>query len=304
MKKEIIIVLLVIGVLFIAGCKKTEPTSDGPFIGGSGGVQLSFSESAPLSEFDQGESIPFKVKLTNKGEYDIPKGEANVKLFGFTNFNGLEIEKYKVTSGILYGISKIRAEGGEQIVDFGSGVYNKEVIGEFTDLTIHSMVCYPYKTKTNVKVCMSSRRIKETEGQEICAVEGEKALTGTTSAAPIQVTSITEELKGSNSLLFKIDIQNMGTGDVFDNTISCENYEPLVNQDIISVKVTPSDLVCDFLEGGQGTSGKIKLIDGKKSLYCEKTLENKENSYQDDLIIDMDYKYMESGSTAVKIYSK
>lgn len=304
MKKELFVILLIASVLLVAGCNRGDDEEvDGPFVGGSGGVVIDFSDGAPLTEFDQGEPIPFKVKLTNNGEFDIPAGEAKAKLFGFTNFDDLQINSYKGTDGILYGVSKIREEGGEQAIDFGSGSYNKEVVGEFTELSLHAMVCYPYETNTNTKVCMSSRRISETEGEEICSVDGEKATAGTTSAAPVQVTSITEEFKGSNSLLFKIVIQNQGSGEVLDKDVACEEYEPLTDKDLVDVSVTPEDLVCDFLEGAPGSSGTVKLSSGSKTLYCERDVEDIGNSVQDDLVIDLKYKYRDTTSMGVKIYS-
>jgi len=304
MRKEFLFVVLIVGVLLIAGCNTgDDETPEGPFVGGNGGVVVDFSDGAPLTEFDQGEEIPFKVKLTNLGEFDIPAGDTKAKLFGFTNFGDLEIDTFKGTDGILYGVSKIREEGGEQVIDFGTGSYDKDVVGEFTELTLHSMVCYPYETNTNTRVCMSSRRISETEGEEVCSVNGEKAISGATSAAPIQITSITEEFKGSNSLLFKIIIQNEGGGEVIDKDVNCEDYEPLTDKDLVYVNIAPDDLVCDFLEGEQGSSGRIKLTGGSKTLYCEKEVEDIGNSYQDDLVIDLTYKYMDTTSMGVKIYS-
>ena len=85
-KKKIIALILVMGVLFLTGCT-TNPgsgktTQKDPFIGGTDGLVISFQKDAPPAEVFDRKNFPFQVEVKLKNE----NKEQNTSMF-FMIFN-------------------------------------------------------------------------------------------------------------------------------------------------------------------------------------------------------------------------
>lgn len=300
MKKGFIAVLfLVVLVIFAAGCKK-QATSAGPFVGGIAGVSIKFIEGAPLSSFNQGQQMNFKVVLKNNGEYTVATGGAKARIYGVNPEFGLPTT-YLAAAGPLHGISKFVNEGGEQEILLGSGKYSKQIINS-QDFPINAQVCYPYQTEAVSDVCMSSRTLQETKQQQVCDITGEKLLKGSVSAAPVQITSITEGLEGSDKVVFKIVVDNKGTGDVFSDGKTCETLDPLEDKNLVTVTIMPADVKCYFA-GNEASSGQLRLTPGTpKILTCRKTIQATGSNYKEVLDIKLNYKYLDKITKTVTVY--
>ena len=300
MKKIMFVMLFLV---FIAGCKDKEPTNVGPFAGGTDGVAISFVEGSPISEFVQGESVPVKILLNNNGEYDVKENTAQIKLYGLQMSDyGLNAD-YKSVTGGLRGVEKSIIEGGEQIIEMGNLNYKRSVAG-FIESQLFAKVCYPYNTEARITACASSRSIAESGRDQVCVVEGEKAEEGFVSSAPIQVSGFTEELRGTNQVLFRIVVDNKGIGDVYNIDTSCADMDDAIKRadklNIIKVNILPEDVSCSFL-GQETNSGEIRLDQGTKTLVCTMDVEDTGASYEREIQVDLDYKYVETTSTQLKI---
>src|SRR3989344_7074481 len=219
--QSIIVTLLLASLILFGGqCAQKEKAAEGPFFGGNKGIDLSFVSGAPPSEFSQGESVPLKLRLLNSGETIVKAGEAKVKVFGiYTPSFGIS-DQYRATQGDLLGMSPLIKEGGEQEVELDNIRYTLPV-ANFEDFDLRSKVCYPYKTRSQVKICMGSLLEQERGGEQVCALTGEKLKTGSVSAAPVQITSITQEPYSTNQVLFKVTIENKGKGEVYNIDSTC-----------------------------------------------------------------------------------
>jgi len=302
MEKRYLLVVLVLLVVFISGCND-DPVSIGAFVGGSDGVDISFVEGAPLSEFTQGQEIPVSVLLKNNGEDDIAENLAEVQLYGlpFDEY-GLD-DNYKKVEGQLRGIKKdFLEEGGEQVISMGTLKYNREVSG-FTDKQLFARVCYPYKTKAVVTSCATSKNIDIVEETSVCDVEGEKIISGGVSSGPIQVTSFTEQLSGSSSVSFKLVIANSGIGDVYAFDSVCSSLSDPVTlaakKEMVKLTVSPSDINCNFVSG-ESNVGFVKVGIEPKNVICTMNIDGS-SSYERDIDIELDYKYVEDISVNIKI---
>ncbi len=301
MKKVILVVALLI---LITGCKEEKPVVEGPFVGGSSGVDIDFVEGSPISEFSVDDTVPVKVRVMNNGEYDLASDTVMVRLYGLPMQDYSLSSDYKTVSGELRGVRKgLIEEGGEQIMEMGNLKYSRSVAG-FLEAELFTKVCYPYQTEGRITACASSRSIKEADGEQICTVDGEKAQEGFVSSAPVQITSFTEDLRGTSQVMFRINIANQGVGDVYALDSNCIDLDDAVKRadkiNRVKVRVLPEDVVCTFL-GQDSNEGEIRLDAGQKTLVCTMDVEDTGASYKRAIEIYLDYKYVGTNSKLLKI---
>jgi hypothetical protein len=302
--KKLLFVVLLLALVFIAGCKEKAP-EDGPFLGGSSGVSIAFQEGAPISEFVVSDSIPIKVVLKNSGENDIESGKTEVKLYGLAMQEyGLD-ETYKPVTQNIIGLQKnVVEEGGEAVVDMGilkyTGVYSNSL-----EPVLRAKVCYQYQTKSTITACATSREVIEAGGESICMVDGEKISSTKVSSSPIQITSFLEQLNGKDSVTFRIDIENKGLGELYKEDSTCSSLDiPITksdSQDKVKFIVTTEDITCTTYEGTQSNKGYVKLEAGKKTLICTMKVQNAGSNYERQVNVELDFKYTESISKQLKI---
>lgn len=303
--KKLLFVVFVLALFVIAGCKGNNNKEQGPFIGGTNGVALSFQEGAPVSQFAVSDNVPIKVVLKNTGEDDVVGGEAEVKLYGLPMEEYNLNSDYKIVGQNVIGLQKgVVEDGGEAVIDMGvlkyDGVYTSSL-----EPVIKAKVCYPYTTKSTLTVCANSRAIIEAGGESTCSIDGEKISSTKVSSSPIQVTSFTEQLSAKDDLTFRIVIENKGTGEVFRDDSTCADLDSSItkieNQDRIKFTITPSDIVCTSYDGTQSNQGYVKLEQGRKTLLCTMKVENAGSSYDRQVNINLDFKYIESVSKQLTI---
>ena len=289
----------------IAGCGEQDVAeTESPYIGGFGGMNVAFDPTAPLAEFTQDDVVDVKVNLLNKGEYAIPENTIKVKLYGLSpeEFNTLSFDYVSVPGGLFAAEKDIFDEGGQVSVDMGQIDYNG-IINNYITRELYSKVCYPYETKASVETCITSRRAEEA-GNEVCDYNGEKIEDGFVSAGPVQITSLTQEPRGVNQMVFKVGLQNQGFGEVFSKDADCDVYETAVgklqNEGKIFIKLNPANVVCSF-SNGQYNEGFVTL-DGneEKILVCTMDVPD-DSQYVQTVGVIASYNYVDSTSTSIKV---
>ncbi len=301
MKK--LFVALLMAVVFISGCggDNEVPTGEGPFIGGSEGVLVSFVDSAPSYEFVAGQDIPVKLLLKNNGEHDLAEGSVEAKLYGvhMPSF-GLDSDWKSVTSPLIGAKKGFLEEGPEKMVDMGTLNYVAEISSPM-ETTLFGKICYPYRTSASVELCISSQEIEDSGGEVVCDISGEKVVSGGVSSGPVQLTSFAEQFEGRDRLVFKLAFGNSGTGELFDKEISCSDTESIEgNLDENKVYLTmPEDVTCFFVEGEESNAGYVRPGGSPTTCYME--IENTGSSYERNMEVLMDYKYIESTSVDLRI---
>ena len=300
------VLILLIGIIIIGSCNTNTPTNTaGSYKGGINGVAISFIPAAPTPTFNKGDAVPVKVLLKNNGEFDVASGEAQVMIYGihYPSF-GLS-DQFKATSGELLGLNNLRTEGGEQQVDMGSINYNEDIVGS-EKFTLNAEVCYPYMTDAILNACITTNKIEAGGSQKSCTIQTgkstEKIAKGDVSSAPIQVTSITEELKGTNRVMFHITIENKGKGSVFKSSATCSDLGKVEQTDIANIVgiTAPEDIQCILLDKTSNT-GDIRLTAGKKIVDCYKDV-TETSSYTQKINFKLNYKYLDTTSLIIEIY--
>ncbi len=307
MKKIYVLFSLFVILLFIGGCKKTVETKlSGAYVGGDGGLGLSFVEDEPPERVLDADSEQFFITLLleNKGEFDIDVDEARITISGIEK-NQFQISSLTETNkNFINGLEKKREEtlpGGQDEITY-TAKYKPDLNQDFTP-TVTASVCYAYGTRTLTKLCLRkdiARRSREAE----CTVDEHKTIEN--SGAPIQVTSLNEMKGGSNKIRVIFNIENVGEGTVYEkgsfSSGSCS--EDMSKEDRLNVEIRPvSGINFKCARLGGGASGVIKLnTEGKSVVTCEADTSGlQETAFEDPLNINLDYVYKERISKALTV---
>ena len=303
MKKYFI--LIVVGLFFIAGCSgdSGNETSTGTFTGGVNGLSIGFVELSPPATFDEGNSVPVKVILKNKGEYDLAAGQAKAKVYGVNLDNFGLAKDYKSTLQALRGVGEFNAEGGQGEIDFGNAQYVLPVINS-EEFVLRARVCYPYQTRLLSEVCVANAASKSNDA---CSLDGEKVSKGDVSSAPITISSLKEQTRGGQQVRFDLVIENKGGGEVYNPSVSCEELDEemfrLSNGNKVKLEiVNPVNVKCDFKDKEPENSGIVELKMGKATVSC--WLDVNDEPYADRLSLKLDYMYRDDTSTNIRIFEK
>jgi len=294
--------MFVVATLLISSCngEDEEISVSTAYVGGVEGVSLSFLEGAPINEFVVGGDVPVKLLLRNEGEHDLDENSIEVRLWGVDMASFGLSSNYVSVDSSLRGVQKgLIEEGAEKIVDMGTMNYGGTVVTSL-DVVLKSDVCYPYTTSANLNLCMSSGAIENVEEEAACSVGGNKVVSGSVSSGPVQLTSLTEQFEGSNRLVFKFKVENSGNGNVYRTGSSCTDLvtasNQRLNEDITHVTL-PEDFLCFFSEGDESNEGDIKLGPGaEKTLTCYVEVENQGFSFERNIDMSLEYKYIDTSS--------
>ncbi|MBS3152941.1 hypothetical protein J4426_00025 [Candidatus Woesearchaeota archaeon] len=295
-------ILMILSLLLVVGCNKDDTKKAGTFFGGIDGVSIEFEKLAPPTQFGQDDSVSIKTILKNKGEFDLQTGKAKARIFGINLNNFGLTSDYKGTEGSLRARGEFSEQGGEQVIDFGNARYNQIIVNS-QDFTIRARVCYPYQTKALVDVCITPLIAKEGD-KGVCTIDGQKIKESDISSAPVQVTEVTEEIRGSDQVRFNIGIENKGKGNVFLPDTTCEQTEEGATRvamvDKLEVDVlNPSEVQCDFRTSELSSRGIVELNGGKTVLSCFTTATD---SYEEKLNIRLNYVYLDETSVPITIF--
>ena len=126
------------------------------------------------------------------------------------------------------------------------------------------------------------------------------------SAAPVQITSVMQETRGSDQVRFDIIIANSGTGNVYLADVSCEDlddeFKRLENKNKVMLEITrPLEVECRFESGEDSNKGVVSLDNGEGELSCWMDVDE---TYEDKLGIVLTYMYTDTTMKTVTIYEK
>ncbi|MBI2102991.1 hypothetical protein HYT55_04080 [Candidatus Woesearchaeota archaeon] len=283
-KRLFLLPILVLSLFLLTACggEQQQSQSKGVFIGGTQGVVAEFEpfgvEEAGVSSIFDTETFPVEVTVHNKGEYEIQKDDITVTLTGLSKeeFEGIPSWTLK-NSGVIEKISELLPNGGEETISFSSDAKFKSDVVGLLDRTWFANVQYKYQTQAIVpEVCLK----EDLTDKRICEVQGQKAFFA--SAAPIAVTSVSEEPAGKGIVALKFTVENKGTGDVA--TLGSEFG--LTNKLGFSI----DDAAWECKSGGKAdearlVNGKVEIVCKLKQALAAKTLEVRQ------VKLTLDYKY-------------
>lgn len=304
MNKKIIALILLIGVLFLAGCKKdtTGGTSQtDPFIGGTNGLVISFQKDAPPSEVFDSKNFPFdvEIKLKNDGETDVKKEDVVVKISGVSpvDFGLSDADFVKSPTEDMSATKKDAQgtvlEGVETTVTFSNFMYQEKVAGNI-NYPIWAKVCYKYGTIAISQLCIKENLLSSDD--KICKVtEKKKAFN---SGAPVSVVEFEESARGKDKLGFTFKIQHKVKGDIYKQGTKCADNRVNENKVWVNVDTGIPGTECAGLSEGTATSGYVTLYEGEKVIRCSQPITST-TDYVKQVRIDLTYDYLDDISTSI-----
>jgi len=231
MKNSILTAVMIAALVMLAGCGQQKEQSDDTktFIGGTEGLAMSFEPGFPPAEvFDSGNS-PFDVdiKLKNNGEYTVKAANVEARIVGPypPEFSKTDADFVKTGSEDIIAKTKSTEgqvmDGGETHIQF-KGLNYKETLKGNELFNYRADVCYTYGTEAITRICVLKDLLRTTESN-ICKVNEDKEVKN--SGAPVQITKITESRYGTQDIGITLDIQNLGTGEIFQRMKKCDSAQ-------------------------------------------------------------------------------
>ena len=269
---KIFIVFLLVVIVFFAsgqtGCQEEELKFN------TTALVMTFVEDAPPSEFVTGLTYPIYVDIRNFGGYDIEEGAAKFYLSGIgDNLNNINNNLQNVN---FLGKKTEIQEGGQERLTFATEAEHWKTLPASFDLIMRLDSCYKYTTVTQTSICVG-------ESSMVCSIDGEKIEAGGNSAAPIQITSLTESTQG-NKLYVNFIIENKGLGEVYLSSAVCdliqeEDIDEKLKNNKVEISVDVEEGFTCNLQANEPSYPSIDSLTGVTSLgqvTCQKTLTGSE----------------------------
>jgi len=305
-----ILPILVILSLALVGCSGGDSSTGGSqstFLGGSSGLDISFSPGAPPSEiFDKDEfDFELEIKLDNVGEYTVLADEVIVQI------QGISPDEFGVTDSIfrvdgidsdLEGAEKDsttseRIEGDTEYVLISGVSYVDEIVGSQINRPIIANVCYEYGTQAIADLCITSDVTDDTS--KVCTVNENKAIDS--SAGPVRVSSFLQKSAGRDKIEFQFVIQQADTSiDLYRPESECLDERSEENVVFVDVDTGLDGLKCTGLREGTDTSGLVTLRSGTFTVRCTQEVDSN-SDFERTAKIDLAYAVEDSTSTSVTI---
>jgi len=301
------IILLVLVLLFIAGCKGSKSGEYTPTItskevySGKEGLTMEFFENAPPKEIFENSVLPVGMRLYNKGAYKIEDGRLVIGLerdYMVLNSGSLKSinDMVDLTDNEYYGYMEFdlggkdleHPEGEHEIITFTAetkDLSETDPKSEYHDSLITITSCYIYQTKAVGTVCIDTDIFGFKQREKSCKV---KILSLDSQGAPVAVTKIESEMlpsKDNPSVVkprFTITVKNLGDGEVIkgDRSIvegACSS-EPLGYKEWNSINIkayistmgSDNKLDCAIGENyaGEHDDGTINLKGKEDKIRC------------------------------------
>ncbi len=297
-------VFIVIALVFLSGCTGDESTTTAPVSSYEGMSTSAYAGSFPSSVYE-GELISMEFLVENKGDYKVESGDYFLKIKGVNpEVLGLDENDLKHSSSVdMDAISSFGDEtivsGQEVITVSDQACYNNDLENDLT-LSVHAKSCYKYGTTASASACFV--KISGT-GDGICSPSGFKTVTNT--IAPVVVTEFAQSPAGENDgnpkYRFRVKVQNLGLGTVFDKNVddgleSCDDIS-LSDKNVVyidSIMLDGAEIDNLIYEGKIADDSSFRLDStgtGRFSFIIE---QESDLEYEGDLDIELSYAYTQT----------
>lgn len=341
MNKKLSLILLLVGIVFIAGCGKNiekRPITNVEVRKGTAGITMEFIKNAPPDKVFEEGRFPISLKLKNLGAFDIPKDnpatkeiESGLLIFGMEKaYLGLpgsndgklpndeklnddlvlnDNNPYKNYFDIV-GKSVFNPKGDEQFISVNGQAKKIGAQSETHPSTILATACYPYKTILDASVCIDTDILGQRRGLKPCIANDGVFSEG--QGAPVTIKKIETRMlpQDGNKVKphFIIHVKNAGNGEVIsrskiENVCSSQALKP---QDFnkLTIKAVLSNAALDCSADGKSPGEtEIRLKSKEDIVRCTmvKDIDANTDAYTAPLKIEIGYGYTFTISKNIKI---
>lgn len=299
MKLKNFLIVLIFLVLFTVAAA-TPGCGSKKIVFNTTALQVSFVQDAPPKEVNYGVAFPIYAEVKNVGGYDVAPGAANFYLSGIGE-NLINVQT-KLSNVATLAKKTPMQQGGSEILTFATAAQVARQLPSAFNLTLKLTSCYNYATITQTTICVGKRDCPNV------LLSGNKIVTGSNSAAPLQITELTEQVQG-NKLYVSFKIQNKGGGEAYLQETDCDKIESQdINEQLKKNKVNIAIRIeqgfkCN-LQSTQPPYSSVQALEGTAyvgyQVVCEKTLTEPE-PYVTPIEIILIYKYRESITKTITI---
>jgi len=317
--RKIYIFMITLLFVFALGCETDTGERvdvDEPFIGGTVGLEMKFTQEAPpLEVFDNANGLyqfDVNILVENKGEWDIEnKDDAKFTLRGIdvakdfglsTSVKELDVPLKRTKKDSQGGI----VQGDPTYIEFNDLAYQRETTGTL-QLPLWAEACYKYGTNAQTKICVNEELLRD-QDTKVCEVNEEKPVEN--SGAPIHVESLKESASASDQITFTFDVRHLGSGAIYKEGTKCGGNSVRENEDKVKVIVetgigNAGDLKCLGLRDESSEAGKFSghttIYDNdRRSVTCVQKIDKLED-YEKPIEITLEYDYKEHIETTLLV---
>ncbi len=295
-------------LMILAGCKTHDTETN--YREGTDGIKMSFVDIDPV--IYEGSPLYVVADLQNKGAFSETYGKVILRGFdpAIMPFEGTDDAKIvRKTMPEMAGKNPYNPEGGTSSVTFE--IPKNHIIlqgGEKYEPELVLSTCYYYETLATPKVCIIPDLSNMDDG--VCTPE---KIILKDQGAPVAVTKV-EQQPMDGYVNFIVTIEDVGSGQVV--ALSEKAYmncpHNLKHDDIDEVKVemsmsntakpecTPKEYV--RLSGGKGTM--MCRFQIRPERVSEYDIENRNDNYEKELNIVVQYNYLEEIKKRIRIEKK
>ena len=246
-----------------------------------------YADSLPSSLFE-GDQIFLQLSVENQGDHDVEAGNyyLNIKGINPTAYQGLEVaDLTKISSTELLSLGEFGNDTivrGQEVFTIGNSFLYCNNIDNDLPLNLHAKTCYDYGTTSEISGCFIHST--SSTGDEVCVVSGYKPVTN--SIAPVIITEVAESVAGSSDVRFRVKVENLGGGKVFDKysnsagvtqTVqSCESLPRGTGWNVIYIEDITLDGATIIntdtdIDSGFRFEGGVESVDGKHRFRLDNT---------------------------------
>jgi len=296
---SLFIALISIGVLLF-GIGATTPSCGNVKVQfDTSALAMNFVDNAPPVQINYGLNFPIYLQIQNNGGYAIPAGAANFYLSGIGE-NLIGVQSKLVNTNTLAEKTSYQL-GGSEILQFATQATAAQQLSRNFNLTMKVDECYSYATLTQTDICVG-------KGSGICTLSGDKISTGKNSAAPVQISNLTEDITGNKLHLF-FKVSNLGGGEVYLSDADCDKLQQLdlneqLKKDRVNIAIrTDPGFTCN-IQTAESPYSTVQTLEGSTQIgynvVCEKILEGTD-SHSAPTEIAISYKYRTSLTKSMTI---
>jgi len=294
---NVLLIFLVLSVFLVSGQQGCPGGGDKEIESAVNGLEISFINEAPPLSVSVNQGFPIYLDILNKGGDFINQGDAKFYLSGVgPNLEGVSPVQTNARSLPKESVSPDRAV-------FAERAKFTFPIERLHTLPLSLTSCYKYGTRTEASICVSA-----SNESSVCTVGAERIGSGSNSVAPVQITSLREDVTGDILRVF-FTLENKMGGIVYLQDTDCDKLQAKdisesFKQDKVSIEVRSleSGFNCKLLSSSSPYI-PVDSLQGTASLgtvVCEKTLSGREN-YKAPFSIVTRYKYVDSTLKSINI---